>query len=319
MNTGRPAGEDDLVVLLDATRTPTPVAAARVASAFLAAHGIESPRADADWLIAHVLGVSPGRLLLIDELTAAQRSALVQALTCRAQRIPLQHITGRAAFGPLELAVGPGVFIPRPETEWLLEWAVAQANSVPTGAAPQVVDLCSGSGALAVGVATLVPDAQVVAVELDTDALTWLRHNVEESPAADRVSVVAADVTDATAMNAVLPAAGVDVIVTNPPYVPRTAMVSAEVGHDPDRAIFGGDDGMSVIVPMLTVVAAALVPSGVVGIEHDDTTSAEVVAALSAHGAFIDVAAHRDLAGRDRFVTARRRPWSPTRRERMGP
>ncbi|MFW0784221.1 peptide chain release factor N(5)-glutamine methyltransferase [Gordonia sp. CPCC 206044] len=279
--------------------------------------GIDSPGSDAEWLLADALTVERGRLVLVDGLDEVQRSRFRAAVEQRAQRIPLQHIVGTAAFGPGELAVGPGVFVPRPETEFLAEWAQAQTR---TTVEPVIVDLCSGSGALAIALAVLVPAARVYAVERSPDALEWLRHNVAASDAvADRITVVDADVTDPAQMSAVGLDGTVDVVVANPPYVPLDAEVSPEVAHDPAEAVFGGVDGMAVIVPMMPIVASLLAPGGVVGVEHDDTTSAQVVAAIDGLGEFADVRAHRDLAGRPRFVTARRVPGVRDGRGRMAP
>ncbi|MBT0568427.1 peptide chain release factor N(5)-glutamine methyltransferase [Williamsia sp. CHRR-6] len=274
------------------------------AAAELARVGIDSPRVDAELLVAHVLGVDRGRLIAAPDPTPAQIDALGVVLSRRIAREPLQHIVGRAPFGPIELLVGPGVFIPRPETEVLLQWALAQLAG-RRGA--KVADFCSGSGALAVAVATGCPTAQVSAVEVDDEALTWLQRNVEAAPAdvAARIEIRVADVRVA----ADLADLEVDLVVANPPYVPWTDDLDPEVlAHDPHRALFGGDDGMSVIIPMIEVIATVLVPGGWCGIEHDDTTGDAVTAALDASGAFDEISAHRDLAGRPRFVAARRRP-----------
>lgn len=272
----------------------------------LADAGIESSRADAEWLLAATLDVDRGRLLVLDGIDAAAAADFRVAVRRRASRVPLQHIIGTAAFGPAELAVGPGVFTPRPETEFLAEWATRHLSAEP--APSTVVDLCSGSGALAVAIALLVPTARVYAVERSAEALIWLRRNVNACPSAvsDRITVVSGDVTDAAAMRAALPAGTVDVVVANPPYVPLNTDVSAEVAHDPADAVYGGADGMSVIIPMLPVIAELLRPGGVTGIEHDETTSVAVLAAVRATDAFDDVAPRDDLTGRPRFVTARR-------------
>ncbi|AFR48495.1 N5-glutamine methyltransferase family protein [Gordonia sp. KTR9] len=288
------------------TGTPTPRSdELRAATARLADAGIDSARRDAEWLMAHVLGIDTGRLVLVDTIDDAPARAFRSAVEQRAQRIPLQHIIGTAAFGPVELAVGPGVFVPRPETEYLLEWAVGHLRVTPGTAA----DFCSGSGALAIGIAAMSPATRVVAVEADEDALVWLRRNVADTAQTigSRVDVVAADVTDPEQVAESIPAGTVSVLVTNPPYVPLDAAVGPEVAHDPPRAVFGGADGMSVIVPMVPVIARTLAPGGVVGIEHDDTTADSVVACLHAHGDFDEVTRHADLTGRPRFVTARRR------------
>ncbi|NDZ94685.1 peptide chain release factor N(5)-glutamine methyltransferase [Streptomyces sp. SID6673] len=267
--------------------------------------GVDSARGDAEWLLAAVLEIDRGRLLIVDGLDQATRDRFRGLVDRRARRIPLQHIVGATSFGPAELVVGPGVFVPRPETEFLAEWAVGIADGAGI---VTVVDLCSGSGALAIAVATMLPNARVWAVERSPEALEWLRRNVASAPpqVRDRIAVVAADVTDAAQMHATLPAGSVDVVVANPPYVPQAARVAPEVAHDPADAVFGGADGMSVITPMMPIVAELLRPGGVVGVEHDDTTSAAVLDVVGAVGAFDDVRARDDLAGRPRFVTARR-------------
>ncbi|MDL9946047.1 peptide chain release factor N(5)-glutamine methyltransferase [Gordonia sp. ABSL11-1] len=270
----------------------------------LHAAGIDSARSDAEWLLADVLGVERGRLVILDDLDPTARSRFRTAVDSRCARIPLQHIVGTAAFGPAELAVGPGVFTPRPETEFLAEWAADAAHG---SSAPVIVDLCSGSGALAIAIASIVPGADVTAVERSPSALEWLSRNVaaaEEHGVA--VTVLPADVTDAGRMADAFPGGTVDIVVANPPYVPEGADVAPEVAHDPPEAVFAGADGMSVIVPMLTVVADMLRAGGVVGIEHDESTSPAVTTALAATGHFADIRARDDLTGRPRFVTARR-------------
>ncbi|GAA1455613.1 peptide chain release factor N(5)-glutamine methyltransferase [Williamsia maris] len=273
----------------------------------LAAAGVDSPRVDAELLVAHVLGVDRGRLIAAADLTDTQTALLDTCLDRRAAREPLQHIVGSASFGPVDLVVGRGVFVPRPETEAILEWAGAVCASVDN---PRVVDLCSGSGALAIAVATMVPDATVVAVENDPDALIWLRANVTRTDDGirRRLSVVHGDVRAPD----VLDPDTADVVVANPPYVPSGADLSPEViEYDPAVAVFGGVDGMSVITPMIGLIAHALVPGGRCAIEHDDTTADLVVAELRRHGAFDEIEARTDLAGRPRYVTARRTAEAP--------
>ena len=209
------------------TGRPTPVPdELRAATARLAASGIDSARRDAEWLLAHVLGIDAGRLVLVDAIDDAPARAFRSAIDLRSQRIPLQHIIGTAAFGPVELAVGPGVFIPRPETEYLLEWAVDRLRATP--GPHSAADFCSGSGALAIGIAAMSPATRVVAVEADEDALVWLRRNVAAATPAggSRVDVVAADVTDPDQVAGAIPAGSVSVLVTNPPYVPLDAVVA---------------------------------------------------------------------------------------------
>lgn len=171
----------------------------------------------------------------------------------------------------------------------------------------RVADLCSGSGALALAIATAVPRAHVVAVERSPEALEYLRRNVAAQPeaVARRVRIVAGDVADSQTWAAV---GECDVIVSNPPYVPAAAAVSAEVRHDPPEAVFSGADGMELITAMTPLIAQALTPGGVVAVEHDDTTTAQTQAVFTADPRFDEVAGHDDLAGRSRYVTARRRP-----------
>jgi len=263
----------------------------------LAQAGVDSALVDAELLAAHVAGVGRGMLRFHDPDDGFydRFRAIVDA---RASRIPLQHLTTTAAFGPLLLAVGPGVFIPRPETEALLEWALEQ----PLPDAPVVVDLCTGSGALAAALAEATPGAHVVAVDDSADALAYARRNC----AGRDVELVEADVTvpgflaerDGT----------VDLLVSNPPYIPDGAVLDPEVAeHDPAHALFGGADGMSVIEPIVALAARLLRPGARVGVEHDDETAAATVALFARSGAFTDVTSRRDLAGRPRFVTATRK------------
>ncbi|MBQ1042607.1 MULTISPECIES: peptide chain release factor N(5)-glutamine methyltransferase [unclassified Micromonospora] len=277
---------------------------ARVARA-LAAAGVEAPRAEAEQLAAYVLQVPRGRLALADGLTPAQLDRLDALVGRRVTREPLQHLIGTAGFRLLELAVGPGVFVPRPETELLAGWGIERARE---RTAPLVVDLCSGSGAIALSVAQEVPSARVVAVERSPAALAWLRRNAAGRAAAgDRpVEVVAADVTAADLLADL--AGRVDVLLCNPPYVPRSVTVPPEVaGHDPDEAVFGGADGLDVIRPVVRRAAVLLRPGGVMGIEHDDTHATAVPALLRGDGRYDRVEEHRDLAGRPRWASASRR------------
>ncbi|MFG3599235.1 peptide chain release factor N(5)-glutamine methyltransferase [Micromonospora chersina] len=279
-------------------------AVARAARA-LAAAGVEAPRVEAELLAAYVLEVPRGRLALADGLTPAQRDRLDTLVGRRVAREPLQHLTGVAGFRHLELAVGPGVFVPRPETELLAGWGIEQARRSP---APLVVDLCSGSGAIALAVAQELPSARVVAVERSPAALDWLRRNAAERAAAgDRpIEVVTADVTDPGLLADLV--GRVDVLLCNPPYVPRSVVVPPEVaGHDPDEAVFGGADGLDVIRPVVGRAAALLRPGGVLGVEHDDTHATAVPALLAADGRYERVEEHRDLVGRPRYATASRR------------
>src|SRR5918998_4840783 len=270
----------------------------------LADAGVESPRVDAELLLAHVLGVSRAGLLTLGEVpddAAARFDALAGQ---RADRVPLQHLTGRAPFRHLELAVGPGVFVPRPETEQLVEWALARLAGL---AEPVVVDLGSGSGAIALSIAHEHPGARVVAVERDPGAIEWTRHNAAARAAAGDfpVEVLAGDMTDPGLLRELDGA--VDVVVSNPPYVPDDARLPREVvDHDPPLALWGGPDGLDVVRGLLDTAVRLLRPGGALGIEHADQQGSALPALVRGTGEFTDVADHPDLAGRPRFTTARR-------------
>ncbi|WP_200799364.1 peptide chain release factor N(5)-glutamine methyltransferase [Williamsia sterculiae] len=282
--------------------------ALRAATRILAAAGAQSPRVDAELLLAHVTGVERGRLIALDGLDEVATAAFDELVAARATRVPLQHLTGHAHFGGLELQVGPGVFIPRPETEGLLAWALSTLPDRPD-ARPAVVDLCSGSGALALSIARERPTAAVIAVELSEHALIWLRRNSTAQRVAGgrSITVVGDDATDPALPQRLDLAGATDLVVANPPYVPLTDDLPPEVlDHDPASALFGGLDGMAVIVPMITVIARLLTDGGRCAVEHDDTTGAAVIDAFRRHGGFVDIEQHLDLVGHDRFVTARR-------------
>ncbi len=267
------------------------------AAARLAEAGIDSARHDAEQLAAHLAGTERGRLTLLDPPGDEFFERYREVVAARSRRVPLQHLIGTAAFGPVLLDVGPGVFTPRPETEAMLEWAMAQ--TLPAKAL--IVDVCTGSGALAVALAHQRPGARVIGIDDSETALDYARRNTAGTP----VELVRADVTEP----GLLPDfdGRVDLLVANPPYVPDDADVGAEVaGHDPHHAVFGGPDGMAVIAPIVALGGRWLRPGGLIAIEHDDTTSARTVELLSSTGAFEEIRGRRDLAGRPRFVTARR-------------
>jgi release factor glutamine methyltransferase len=265
------------------------------AAALLAEAGIDSARCDAEQLAAHVAGIDRGRLTLIESIDDEFLVRYHDAVAARSRRVPLQHLTGTAPFGPVVLHVGPGVFIPRPETEAILEWAMAQ--HLPE--APVIVDLCTGSAALAVALAHHRPGARVIGIDDSAAALDYARRNVEGTA----VELVHADVTTPD----LLPELDgeVDLIVANPPYVPDSAALDPEVAeHDPAHAVFAGPDGMAVIPALVVLAARWLRPGGRFAVEHDDTTSSPTVEAIQATGLFDHVVARRDLTGRPRFVTA---------------
>lgn len=263
----------------------------------LSAAGVGSPRVDAEYLAAHTAGVERG-FLAFSEPDESFFARYRSAIDARAQRIPLQHLTSSAAFGPVTVAVGPGVFIPRPETESVLEWALAQ----PISDAPLIVDLCTGSGALALAIAHARPDARVVAVDDSADALAYARRNL----AGSGVELVDGDVTAADLLTDL--DGRVDLVVSNPPYIPDGSELEPEVAqHDPAHALFGGPDGSSVIDPMVKLIERLLRDGGQVAVEHDDTTASQTMALFARTGGFADIVSRRDLAGRPRFVTATRR------------
>ncbi|MBU3685936.1 MAG: peptide chain release factor N(5)-glutamine methyltransferase [Mycobacterium sp.] len=272
------------------------------AAAVLARAGVRCARTDAELLAAHLSGVGRGRLAL-GSPAEDFFERFGRAVAVRAQRVPLQHITGTAAFGPIEVEVGPGVFIPRPETESLLEWALTQ--TLPR--APVIVDLCTGSGALAIALASRLPGARVTAVDDDPTALEYARRNAASGAvnvnSAVNVNVVAGDVRDPGLLTGM--AESVDLVVANPPYLPVDTELEPEVAqHDPAHALFGGPDGMEVITAVVACAARLLKPGGLLAVEHDETT-AQATAELVAR-CLDGVESHRDLCGRPRFVTARR-------------
>lgn len=272
-------------------------AARRAAARQLRDAGVSSPERDADLLLAYVLGVGVGRLPLVDDLDAAQQEQYAALLARRATREPLQHLTGTAAFRHVELEVGPGVFVPRPETELLAGWAIEQASAL---SAPVVVDLCTGSGAIAKAVAHELPEADVHAVELDEQAYAWAGRNLAGTGVDLRQGDMATAFDDLTGT--------VDVVVCNPPYIPLEAWesVAAEArDHDPHLALFSGQDGLDAMRVLERRAARLLRPGGVVGAEHADVQGESAPAVFAATGRWLDVADHRDLAGRARYVTAR--------------
>ncbi|MDQ3406429.1 MAG: peptide chain release factor N(5)-glutamine methyltransferase [Actinomycetota bacterium] len=287
------------------SRQPLRVAIAE-AERILAAAGVESARNDAELLAAHVLGVRRGKLALVPLVDPPVIDAMGKLVARRARREPLQHLIGSAAMGAIEVEVGPGVFVPRPETELMFAWALASLSGVT---APVVVDLCTGSGVLALALANARPDARVHAVEVDRAALAWARRNSDTRVAEGDtpITLYSGDVADPALLSIV--DGQVDLVVSNPPYVPEGTEVPPEVAdHDPARAVFSGPDGLDAIRHVVTVAARLLRPGGFVAIEHDDTHGESVPALLSARRVLTDVADHADLAGRPRFATARRVP-----------
>lgn len=266
------------------------------ASALLADAGVPTPEVDARLLAAHIASTSPMGVLFA-EVTEEFSQAFEAAVARRATREPLQHITGTAPFGPLELEVGPGVFIPRPETEVLADWAVRTLADTPR---PIVVDLGTGSGALPIYIGHHIPEAQLYAVELSATAREFAARNAASHNV--RLSLFDANMTDPELLPELR--GRVDLVVANPPYVPETPDLDPEVYHDPHEAVFSGPDGMDAIRGLVPVAAQLLRPGGWLGVEHDDATSQSTRAVIAASGGFSAPEPLRDLARRERFVCA---------------
>jgi release factor glutamine methyltransferase len=269
----------------------------------LADAGVPTPDADAELLLAYTLGISRGQVqakaVTGSTVTEAERTAYLTALDRRAAREPLQHITGLAPFRSLELAVGPGVFVPRPETEFVAQLAIDALIAVPSPE-PLAVDLGTGSGAIALALATEVPHARIVAVERSPEAHAWAERNIRAT-GADNIRLVLGDLADS------LPELDgtVDVVASNPPYIPDEATPrDLEVRlHDPALALYGGPDGLDIVRALSRRALALLRPGGALVIEHGELQGAELSELLTADG-WRAVATHRDLLGRDRATTA---------------
>lgn len=260
---------------------------------------------EAEHLLAHTLGIS--RMDLHNPLTVENALSAIGDMTIieetywklldrRCAHEPLQYLTGVAYFRHLELKVGPGVLVPRPESELLVEAVLTHIEKLQ--GAVSVVDLGSGSGALALAIATEAPQTHVIAVEKSADATYWLKENV--SFIDEKVRILESDV--ATALEGVK----CDVVIANPPYIPDSEVLPKDVAtHEPAVALFGGPDGMR--APRLFIAAAArlLKTGGLLAIEHHETQADEVGDVLTVE--FEDILLHKDLNGRPRFTTAVRR------------
>ena len=271
-------------VLADATR--------RLADA-----GVPSPEYDAAELLAHVLGTSRTQLFAVEDVPADRLVQLDTLIDRRTRREPLQHLTGVAHFRHVTLAVGPGVFVPRPETELLAGWAIEEASTLDQ---PVVLDLGTGSGAIAAAVADEVPTARVHALELDERAHQWAERNL----AGTGVDLRQGDL--ATAFDDL--AGQVDVIASNPPYIPLDAWESVAPearDHDPELALWSGGDGLDAIRALEVRAAVLLRDGGVIGVEHADVQGESAPAVFADSGRWAEVKDHRDLADRPRFLTAR--------------
>ena len=274
----------------------TLAAAVSEATRILAAAGVPSPRVDAELLADHLLNVGLGRLraLLLGDTPAPDGYAALIAE--RASRVPLQHITGVAYFRYLELAVGPGVFIPRPETESVVQLVIDHIRDV---AHPRVVDLGTGSGAIAGSIAHEVPEAEVFAVEFSEFAHAWAAKNLRPLG----VTLLLGDLRDALPeLNGTF-----DVVVSNPPYIPAEAIPNEpEVAlHDPPEALYGGGaDGMELPTAAAASAARLLVPGGYFVMEHAEVQAGWISTMLNRTGRWTDVTTHFDLNGKERATSA---------------
>lgn len=283
---------------------PVPLQAALAQAADrLARAGVPDPVVDAELLAAHALGRGRGEVQAAavrgDDISAADAAALEGLVRRRETREPLQHITGVAAFRHLVLAVGPGVFVPRPETEIVTQLAI-DALMAAASPSPIAVDLGTGSGAIALALATEVPHARVLAAEKSAAALAWARKNFA-AVAAPNASVHAADLADA------FPEldGAVSVVVSNPPYVPDDAIPrDLEVrDHDPPEALYAGPDGLDAVRVLRRTAMRLLQPGGTLVIEHGEWQG-QAVRTLLAEGGWHAPATHPDLTMRDRATTA---------------
>ncbi len=284
------------------TVTPRPLvtrAAARLAEA-----GVESPRHDAEALLAHVLGTTRGGLLAGPSVDVAAAERFEELVRRRAGREPLQHLIGQAAFRHLVVEVGPGVFVPRPETEVMTETAILELQRLQAGGLrPRAVDLCTGSGAVALAMATEAPGARVTAVELSPKAHAYAVRNCAGHDIDVRLADMATGLTDL--------AGTVHLVAANPPYIPMTAYESVNRearDFDPALALWSGEDGLDAIRVVAEVAADLLVDGGLVLCEHADVQVDAAPEVFAGTGEWREVRDHLDLAGRPRYVTARRVP-----------
>jgi release factor glutamine methyltransferase len=269
---------------------------------------VSSPQVDVEILLAHVLGVERNQLTSVNQISDEQLFEFENLVARRANRVPLQHLTGIAYFRHLELAVGPGVFVPRPETELLVEAAIKHLKTLSS---PRIaVDLCAGSGAIALSLALEVPGTTVHAVELSDDAFKWLTHNVVDHAAKleaveSHVIVHHGNAGDQSLLSELFNQ--VDALVSNPPYIP-SEMIPRDPearDHDPAIALFSGADGLDVAREVVVVSADLLKPGGFFGIEHADVQGESVPALLNEMtGTWVEVKDNLDYNKLPRFTTA---------------
>lgn len=269
----------------------------------LANSGVPSADSDARLLLAHVWNISVGELQRRQVLGQEPSDDVVarfdELVGERATRVPLQHLTGAAPFRGLELRVGPGVFVPRPETELLVDLVLVEVSG---RSGVRVVDLCTGSGAIALAVKHEAPELSVAAVELDPMAHAWATRNRDLLGLDVEIDCVAAEFAlpgeDGT----------LDVVVSNPPYIPVGMVpIDPEVrDHDPSVALYGGsEDGLRIPLEVARRAQQLLRPGGLLAMEHADTQGNSLPDALIDQG-WVEVRDHDDLTGRPRAVTARK-------------
>lgn len=276
----------------------------------LTAGGVWSPRSDATELAAHVMGVRTGELKPDMLVTATAADALRALVSRRADRIPLGRLTGRASFGGMEITVGEGVFIPRFHSEYVLEWGLSMIRDVDS---PVVVDLCAGSGALALAIAHRRPDAEVHAVDVADAAVRCARQNAEAraSLGDTPITVSGGDVADPELLASL--DGQVHLITANPPYEPEGADLQPEwAEHHPPCTIFGGKDGLEAIRQVITCASRLLRPGGRLAIEHGEEQATALPALLIDSEAFTFIEDHRGYDERKAldpplYATARRK------------
>lgn len=270
----------------------------------LTSAGVDSARNDAEILLAHVLRVARPELTSHPNLDAAQSFAYEVLLDRRAAREPLQHLTGSTGFRYLDVEVGPGVFVPRPETEVMTGVAVDELRRLVSDGVgtPRAVDLCTGSGAIALALATEVPGTRVTGVEVAPEAYAYAVRNARLVESVDmRLGDIAGAADDL--------AGTVHVVTANPPYIPLGAFESVAVevrDFDPPVALWSGEDGLDAITVVAGIAARLLVDDGLVVCEHADVQGQAAQRVFAETGQFRQVRDHHDLAGRSRFVSARR-------------
>jgi release factor glutamine methyltransferase len=270
---------------------------------------IDSARTDAELLVAHVLGVSRSGLSLLQEITPEMKREIERLCQLRQQRIPLQHLTGEQGFRKLVLKVGAGVFIPRPETELLVESTIRELKDLPSS---KILDLCSGSGAIAISLASELSNAQVTAVEVSDQAFEYLKTNAANNQPQitaknSNLELMQKDVTEIAFENS-----SFDAVVANPPYIPESMVPKdPEVAlHDPKIALYSGHDGLNLIRIIIDKAADLLKPGGWIAIEHSDLQGDAMVGVpglLKKSEKFEKIEDRKDLNGLPRYTVAKRR------------